>query len=120
MSESIANNLLHAHNEWQFMKLRPLLLVKTLPQLPNSRIVRPLIRTLTILITLVTAHTFAMVQLEHLTIWQSVWLTLTTLTTVGYGDLSAVTPMGQLATIVLMYLAAITLVTFLIRDYVDF
>ena len=120
MSESIANNLLHAHNEWQFMKLRPLLLVKTLPQLPNSRIVRPLIRTLMILITLVTAHTFAMVQLEHLTIWQSVWLTLTTLTTVGYGDLSAVTPMGQLATIGLMYLAAITLVTFLIRDYVDF
>lgn len=102
------------------MKLRPLLLVKKLPQLPNNRIVKPLIKTVTILFALTAIHSFAMVQLEGLTVRQSIWLTLTTLTTVGYGDLSAKTPWGQLATIILMYVAAITLVTFLIRDYVDF
>jgi len=102
------------------MKLRPLLLVKKLHQLPNNRIVKPLIKTALIIFTLVAIHSFAMVQLESLTVRQSICLTLTTLTTVGYGDLSPITPMGQLATIILMYTAAITLVTFLIRDYVDF
>ncbi len=69
---------------------------------------------------LVLAHSVAMVQLENMTLWQGVWLTLTTLTTVGYGDLSAHTPAGQLATILLMYVSAITLVTFIISDYIDY
>jgi voltage-gated potassium channel len=102
------------------MKFRPLLPKKTQAYSPNHRIKKPLIKTVLFLTSLVIAHVIAMVYLEQLSVWDSIWLTLTTVTTVGYGDLSPQTPMGQLATICLMYLAAIALVTFLIRDYVDF
>jgi len=107
------------------MKLKPIL-ARTKDSLSaglhkgNLHITKPLIKTLCILLVLVIGHVVAMVMLEQLPLWDSVWLTLTTLTTVGYGDLSAQTAWGQLATICLMYVAAITLVTFLIRDYVDF
>jgi voltage-gated potassium channel len=102
------------------MKIRPLLQRTPYSFQSNSQIKRPLIKALLILSCLVIGHVVAMTILEGLSLWDSVWLTLTTLTTVGYGDLSAKTPLGQLATISLMYIAAITLVTFLIRDYVDF
>lgn len=102
------------------MKIRPLLNRTAYTFQSSSQITRPLIKTLLILTGLVAGHIVAMTILEGLSLWDSVWLTLTTLTTVGYGDLSAKTPLGQLATISLMYIAAITLVTFLIRDYVDF
>lgn len=73
-----------------------------------------------ILISLVLAHSAAMVWLEGMSFWQGIWLTLTTLTTVGYGDLSAQTTAGQVATVLMMYLSAITLLTFLVSDYVDY
>lgn len=104
------------------MKFRPLM--RRMLPLQNYRtseqIAKQLRRTVSILVVLVVLHVAAMIALEGLSLWQSVWLTFTTLTTVGYGDLSAQTPMGQMATITLMYIAAITLVTFLIRDYVDY
>lgn len=104
------------------MKIRPII-KRTEPAYVHrttAQIAKQLRRTIGILMVLVIAHVLAMMTLESLSIWQSIWLTFTTLTTVGYGDLSAQTPMGQMATISLMYIAAITLVTFLIRDYVDF
>lgn len=104
------------------MKIRPI--IKSTHQVHTHRttaqIARQLRRTIWIIVFLVLAHILAMVSFESLSLWQSIWLTFTTLTTVGYGDLSAQTPMGQMATITLMYIAAITLVTFLIRDYVDY
>ncbi|WP_250656596.1 ion channel [Alkalimarinus coralli] len=69
---------------------------------------------------LLLLHVVAMLMLEGMSIQQSVWLTLTTLTTVGYGDLSASTPAGQLATVILMYLTGITLVTLIFSDYIDY
>jgi voltage-gated potassium channel len=60
------------------------------------------------------------VYLEGMPLWQGFGLTLTTLPTVGFGDLSPATPAGQAATIGLIYFCGITLMTFLISDYVDF
>jgi len=107
------------------MKLRPIIKLpfgpKTIePYRTNVQLARKLHRTIWVLIALIVAHVIAMMVFEGLTPWQSVWLTFTTLTTVGYGDLSAQTWFGQMTTITLMYVAAITLVTFLIRDYVDY
>lgn len=48
-------------------------------------------------------HVVAMIGFEGLDWWTAIWLTVTTVTTVGYGDVSAATPSGQLATIVLLY-----------------
>lgn len=69
---------------------------------------------------LVLAHTLAMVYFEHLAWRQALWLTMTTLTTVGYGDLSAKTAAGQIATVGLLYITGITMVTFIISDYIDY
>lgn len=86
----------------------------------ESNILRALLRTLSVLVFFIGLHTLAMVSLEGMHWWSAIWLTLTTLTTVGYGDLSAATPLGQLATVVLIYGCGITLMTFLISDYVDY
>ncbi len=86
----------------------------------ESNIKRALWRTAGVMLGLVFLHTSAMVYLEGMTFWQGLWLTLTTITTVGFGDLSPQTVAGQAATVSLIYICGITLMTFLISDYVDF
>lgn len=65
-------------------------------------------------------HTVAMVAFEAMGWGDALWLTLTTLTTVGYGDLSAATPVGRAATVALLYVAGITLLAQLASDYIDY
>ena len=72
------------------------------------------------LMALTGLHTLAMVAFEALGWGDALWLTLTTLTTVGYGDVSAVTPLGRTATVVLLYVAGITLLAQLASDYSDY
>ena len=49
----------------------------------------------------IAAHVVAMVALEGMTIFEAIWLTATTIVTVGYGDLSAKTELGRVATMLL-------------------
>lgn len=86
----------------------------------DKTILRSVKKTALVMVGLVTLHASLMVLLEGMTFWQGLWLTLTTITTVGFGDLSPATMLGQAATIALIYLCGITLMTFLISDYVDF
>ncbi|MCD8520940.1 MAG: potassium channel family protein [Saccharospirillaceae bacterium] len=86
----------------------------------DTNIRRSVIRSALLLLGFASVHVGAMVWLESMTLWHAIWLTMTTLTTVGYGDLSASTPAGQAATMLLMFVCGITLMTFLISDYVDF
>ncbi|WP_168012611.1 potassium channel family protein [Halomonas salinarum] len=72
------------------------------------------------LMALTGLHTLAMVAFEALGFGDALWLTLTTMTTVGYGDVSAVTPLGRAATVVLLYVAGITLLAQLASDYIDY
>lgn len=60
-----------------------------------------------VLAVLFGLHTAAMVGLEGLSVGEAAWLTVTTATTVGYGDLSAGTPAGRWATVLLMYVGGI-------------
>ena len=71
------------------------------------------------LLVLTALHTAAMMLFEGLGWGDALWLTLTTLTTVGYGDLSAATPAGRVATVLLLYVAGITLLAQLASDYID-
>lgn len=77
-------------------------------------------RTLLVLLGLIMLHTLAMMAFESMSVSEAVWLTMTTLATVGYGDLSASTPAGQAATVALLYLVGITLLAQLASDYIDY
>lgn len=77
-------------------------------------------RTGLVMLAVIALHAVLMVLLEGMTLWQGIWVTFTTITTVGFGDIAPATPYGQAATIGLIYICGITLMTFLISDYVDF
>lgn len=64
-------------------------------------------RMLVILLALAGLHVAAMVAFEGLTLLEGVWLTLTTMTTVGYGDHAATTLPGRIATVLLLFLGGI-------------
>lgn len=60
-----------------------------------------------LLVALFALHVVAMLAFEGLSLGEAAWLTATTATTVGYGDVSAVTTAGRVATVVLMYVGGI-------------
>lgn len=64
-------------------------------------------RMLVVLLVLAALHVAAMVAFEGLTPFEGLWLTLTTMTTVGYGDHSAETAPGRISTILLIFLGGI-------------
>lgn len=64
-------------------------------------------RLATVLVSLIILHILAIVVFEGLTPFEALWLTLTTMTTVGYGDYAAATVLGRLSTIILVFLGGI-------------
>lgn len=68
---------------------------------------RSLQRLLTALVSLATLHVIAMMIFEGLGLMGALWLTLSTMTTVGYGDLAAESVPGRLSTILLVFLGGI-------------
>ena len=64
-------------------------------------------------------HALAMVIFEKMSLADGLWLSLTTATTVGYGDASAATPFGRLATVILMYVIGISLLAQLASEYFE-
>ncbi len=61
-----------------------------------------------------------MMVVESLSLWEATWLTLTTITTVGYGDLAADSFVGQIATVAFLYIPGIALLGQFLGDYVDY
>ena len=81
---------------------------------------RRLIRVVALFVTLFVVHVVAMMAFEGFDLIEAVWLTITTATTVGYGDISASTPLGRLATILCMYLFGIFLLAQAASDLFDY
>ena len=65
-------------------------------------------------------HVAAMMVAEGYSLADAAWLTMTTATTVGYGDISAETPWGRLATVLCMYLFGIYLLAQAASDLFDY
>ncbi len=65
------------------------------------------------------AHIIAMMVLEGMALRDALWLTATTIVTVGYGDLFAKTDAGRLATVGFMYVGGIFVVASLVSALVD-
>ncbi len=69
---------------------------------------------------IIASHTLAMMYFEGFTLGNSIWLTLTSITTVGYGDLSATTGMGRLSTVLILYIGGIFVVGKMAGDFFDY
>lgn len=100
---------------------RPLNPEHQLTHLPMSGIIRNRLKRLfLILFGLIATHTAILWAAEPLSLPEAVWLAMTTLTTVGYGDFAPQTVIGRISTIVLIYITAITLLTLIISDYIEY
>jgi len=76
--------------------------------------------TLAFIALIIAAHTLAMMHIEGFGFSDSIWLTLTSITTVGYGDVSAATPLGRLATVLIIYFGGIFVVAKSAGDFFDY
>jgi len=81
---------------------------------------RQIVELIVLLIAVVITHTIAMVVFEGLSPGDALWLTMTTMTTVGYGDLSATSLAGRIVTVVLIYLLGIFLLAQIAGEWIDF
>ncbi len=81
---------------------------------------RNIIRLFAILICLVSIHVVGMMLVEGQSLRDAIWFTMTTITTVGYGDQSPTTVWGQAITITLMYLVGISLLAQIVGEWIEF
>lgn len=79
-----------------------------------------LARLFSLLIALILIHSVAMVYFESLGWGDALWLSVTTVTTVGYGDISAASWQGRLFTTVCLYVLAISLLAQLAAEFFEY
>jgi voltage-gated potassium channel len=72
------------------------------------------------LATIGALHVGAMMSFEGMALGDAAWLTMTTVTTVGYGDVSAASAAGRVSTVVLLYVGGIFALAKGAGDYFDF
>ncbi len=77
------------------------------------------LRSLLYLLAILLLHTALMVSFEGLSLGDAIWLTLTTATTVGYGDLSAQTLAGRVATVSLLFVGGIFILANFAGEYFE-
>jgi len=75
----------------------------------NNSTKAQLVKLSGILFTILIGHTWLMIHFEGLSLSDAAWLTITSATTVGYGDFSAQTIAGRLSTFFLIYIAGIAI-----------
>jgi len=88
--------------------------------LQQVNIRRTLIRAGLYLLAVFALHSWIMVEVEGLRLEEAVWLTLTTVVTVGYGDYAAETALGRLATVILIYVGSIFVLFHVAADYFEY
>lgn len=88
--------------------------------LARLNLINSIIKSSVLLAVLFALHIGCMVVFEKLSLGDAAWLTFTTATTVGYGDISAATTEGRIATILLLYLGGIFILAKVVGDYFDF
>ncbi|MCE2460601.1 MAG: two pore domain potassium channel family protein [Pseudomonadales bacterium] len=81
---------------------------------------RRLIRAICLFLVLFAVHVLVMMTAEGYALGDAAWLTITTATTVGYGDISADTLIGRTATTLCMYVFGIFLLAQIATDVFDY
>lgn len=99
---------------------RPLNPEHTHSHLPMSGLIRKRMKNLfAILAGMLTFQVLVIWTVEDLTLFESVWITMTTVSTVGYGDYAPQTWIGRLSTILLLFVGAITVITLIVSDFIE-
>lgn len=100
---------------------RPLNPEHTQSHLPMGGLIRQRVKRLFLALAALTCtHILILWAFEPLTLFESAWLTMTTLVTVGYGDFAPVTVVGRISTVLLMFISSITLLTLIVSDYIEY
>ncbi len=86
----------------------------------EERFLFRLFKAALLLLTLIFSHTVGMMLLEEMSFGNALWLSITTVTTVGYGDFSASTWQGRAITTVFLYIFAIALLAQLAAEFFDY
>jgi voltage-gated potassium channel len=86
----------------------------------RSEIHWSLIRAGIWLAVIIVLHVIAMNLLEGMSWGDGLWLTLTTVTTVGYGDMAATTALGRFTTVILVYGGGIFILGKFAGDYFEY
>ncbi len=86
----------------------------------NEQRRRHIVDLFLVLFLLLSLNTAAMMYFEQLSLTDAVWLTFTTVTTVGYGDLVASSTEGRLATIFLIYIVGIFMLAQIAGEWIDY
>jgi len=81
---------------------------------------RSIVRALFYLLLIIITHVVLMVVFEKFHWTDALWLTLTTLSTTGYGDISASTLPGKATTVILLYIGGIFLAAKIAGDYFEY
>lgn len=90
-------------------------------QVPMGGLIRKRMKRLfMILLILLITQVLIIWAAEELTLFESLWMTMTTIATVGYGDYAPATFVGRTSTILLMFVGAITLLTLIISDFIEY
>lgn len=90
-------------------------------QVPMGGLIRKRAKRLfMILIALLATQILIIWAVEDLTLFESLWMTMTTIATVGYGDYAPVTYTGRISTILLMFVGAITMLTLIVSDFIEY
>lgn len=100
---------------------RPLNPEHQLSHLPMAGIIRSRIKRLFMILGGLILFQVAVLTLaEDLSVFEALWLTMTTLVTVGYGDYSPETAIGRVSTMVVMFILSITLLTLIVSDFIEY
>lgn len=83
-------------------------------------LVHSIINSSLLLSVVFALHISLMMLFEGLSLGDAAWLTFTTASTVGYGDMSANTTEGRFATVLLIYLGGIFILAKVVGDYFDY
>ena len=103
-----------------FVSLRRMLRRRGPQAFEDVQAQRSILKLTVYLVVIFALHSAAMMTFEHMSLGSAAWLTASTVTTVGYGDVSAASAAGQWSTVILLYIGGIFALAKGAGDYFDY
>lgn len=85
----------------------------------SSSIAKRVVSLLLMLLLLISVNSLAMMYFEKMSFGNSLWMSLVTVTTVGFGDFYPASLGGRIVTVVCLFLFAISVLTSLISEVIE-